>query len=178
MTTASPNPGPLLERIRDLEVELATCRLELGRLAGPGEEERIPSLEVSPGGTRFLVPVEHIREVVPMARPVPLAGSPAWVMGTIPYGTRTVPVIDLRRRLGGPETPVSPDLLLVVLDSPAWLALAVGDVGRVLEIPADDFHAPAPEVPSARFLVAIHRTGDGDVLSLLSPARLAEAGDV
>jgi chemotaxis signal transduction protein len=177
VTATGTDPSPLLERIRDLEVELATCRLELERISGPGDEGRIPCLEVTLPRGRFLVPVQHIREVVSMAGPTPLAGSPPWVMGTIPYGARTVPVIDLGLRLGGAETPLSPDLLLVILDSPMWLALAVGDVGRVLEIAAGDLHSPPPEVPAARFLVAVYRAGDGDVASVLSPARLAGEDD-
>lgn len=170
-------PGAILERIRDLEVALASCRIELGRLAGPGGGAHISFLEVTPGDGRYLVPVADVREVVPAAAPAPLAGSPPWVMGTIPYGSRTVPVVDLRLRLGGAATTLSPDHLIVVLDSPAWLGLLVTGVGRVLEVHSEELTSPPPDVPSARFLIAAHRLEDGDTLLALSAARLAEAAN-
>lgn len=175
--SARRDPAVLLERIRDLEVELASCRSELAFHSDPSEAAGLAFLEVTPTDRRYLVPVNGIREVVPMAEPAPLAGAPAWILGTVPYGSHTVPLIDLGHRLGEPPSELSPGLQVVVLDAPAWVGLVVRTVGRVIDLAAGDLRSPPPDVPSARFLVAAHRGSDGDTLLVLSPSRLASAVD-
>jgi chemotaxis signal transduction protein len=167
----------LLERIRQLETELAT---QWRRLKGIGEspgEARLSAVEVMAAEHRCLLPIAPVREVVTMVWPQPLAEAPSWVMGTAMYGSRAVPLVDLGMRLARVPTELSPRLQVAIVDTPRWLGLVVSEVGRVLEVNTATLSSPGPEIPYADFLIGVVPGGAGDAVHLLSIGRLGRELD-
>jgi chemotaxis signal transduction protein len=170
-------PIDVLERIRQLETELAASwRIVAGR-----DPERRPArllaVEVVAGQTRCLLPVGGIREVVAMVWPQPLPDAPHWVLGTTMYGIQAVPLVDLGSRLNGVPTPISARLTVIILDQPRWLGLVVEEVGRVLELDTGQLSSPGPEIPYASFLVGTVPDHEGRSTHLLSASRLGRELD-
>jgi chemotaxis signal transduction protein len=166
------DPATILERIRDLEAELADYRRRLGTGPEPLPSANLLALEVIVKGQRYLLPSSVVREVVQMALPQPLADTPDWVMGTIPYGTETVPLVDLGLRLGQGMTDISPELFVIITDSPSWLGLVTEDVGQVVSIEPASLATPNPEIPCAPFLLASNHGDDGEAVYVISIERL------
>lgn len=166
------DPATILERIRDLEAELADFRRRLGTGHESIPNATLLALEVFVKKQRFLLPSSLIREVVQMAQPQPLADAPDWVIGTIPYGTETVPLVDLGFRLGQGITEISPELFVVISDSPSWLGLVVQGVGQVVSIEPASLATPNPEIPCAPFLLASNHQDNGEATYVISIASL------
>lgn len=166
-----------LERIRELESELAGCRKRLEEETGFIPESELHALEVIVRGQRYLVPSRSIREVVKMALPSPLADAPDWVQGTVAFGDQTVPLVDLGRRLGGGPTEVTPDLYVVITEDPVWLGLVVESIGQTTILDPGSLAPPGPDVPCAHFLLASTHDPNGRVAYVLSIGRLGSELD-
>ncbi len=98
----------------------------------------------------FAVPVSHVQEILDMRPVARLPHAPPYLLGIIDVRGRSVPVIDLRAKLGlaAAETTSATRILvleLVVEDKPLLLGL-VAD--RVFEVAGmdDDKIEPAPEI--------------------------------
>ena len=152
------DPVAARERVRELEDEIAELRRGLDDdSAGPETGATVKCLEIGVSGTAFLVPIDEIREVVPMAWPEPVTGAPPWVMGTISYGGIPTTLIDLGMRISDEETGLNPNLLVVVVESERWLGLVVSSAGDVHTIDAAELITPGTEIPCARFLLGLVR---------------------
>jgi len=160
--------GSILEQIRSLESELAELWKRVGDPTSRLPEEHLSAVEVKAAGVTYLVPIDPLREVIQMVWPQPLADAPPWVLGTFQYGERTVPLVDLARRMGGPATEVDPDLVVVLVDRPTWLGLVVEGVGEVVSFDVRTLSVPHAGLPQARFLVGTVPGEDGEAVHLLS----------
>lgn len=79
--------------------------------------------------------VEHVLWMVEL---IPIPAAPHAVSGIMNYRGRYLPVLDVRRRLGGASRPFVPgDRLIVATAGGRGLALAVDSVEGVLEVPAE-----------------------------------------
>ena len=89
------------------------------------------------GNDRFAVEVQSVREILDNSRPVAhLPNGPSFLCGVIDVRGCTVPVIDLRVKLGLQATPVTDDTRILVLDlTIESRALVIGlRVDRVFEV--------------------------------------------
>lgn len=161
-----------LEQVRQLEGEIARLR----RVIGVGEKVAAPAvfhgLEIDIAGTRFLIPIEEVREVVPMVWPEPVAGAPEWVMGSASYGGTPITLIDLGMRTLGEPTRLSPGLLAVITEGERWLGLVVSAAGDLHVVDAADLTTPGPDIPCAPFLLGLADIGEGRSLPVLSIRRI------
>ena len=163
----------LIGQIRQTESELARLWRQLGEAGQTAPAQPIDALQVAAADLWYLLPVDPVREVIQMVWPQPLAGSPDWVLGTFQLGCRTVPIIDLGFRLDGKRTELSPDLALLIVDSPTWIGLVVSAVGNVVSFDGRDISPPHPGVPQAPFLLGTRSGDNGEAVHLLSVATLA-----
>jgi chemotaxis signal transduction protein len=174
MMSLQVDPLRVLERIRQIEGELAEHWQSLA--STPAESVKtgcsLRVLEIMVAGGFYLLPIEPVREVVAMAWPEPLPQSPAWVLGTVHYGTQPVPLIDLGLRLARQPTAVKPELLMVITDTPHWLGLVVSHAGQVQELDTGTLSSAGPEIPHAPFVLGMTRHDAGDPVHLLSVASL------
>ncbi|MCP4899281.1 MAG: chemotaxis protein CheW [bacterium] len=175
--SAHSEPVSLLERIRDLEAELAQSWKQLTTDRDSTPKDRLFALEITAAEQQFLIPVDSIHEVVPMAAPEPLADSPAWVLGELVFAGHSLPVVDLALRLEQRETTPSPSDFIVIAHKPRWLALVISDFGEVISVKPSQLVSPGPEVPFAPFVLAATQRRDGRPIHLLSIGRLGRELD-
>jgi chemotaxis signal transduction protein len=167
----------LLEKARQLEHELAAARGRIGAVPATTPERRIQALELVAAGRRYLVPVQSVREVIPMVRPQHLVDAPAWIMGTASLGPATLSLVDAGLRLEGTPTEVSIDLKIVVTDTPHPLGLVVSEVGRVVDLDVGALATPGEDILCAPFLLGFSRDTDGDPVALLSVTMMGLHGN-
>ncbi|MBX3246901.1 MAG: chemotaxis protein CheW [Myxococcales bacterium] len=160
-------------RLRELERRIVELRRELSCERESFPKEPAHYLEVYVGEGRYLLPVAPVVEVLPMVWPAPLPEAPAWVRGTMRYGERVVPMIDLERRLYGVARLPTPEQVVVLVAEPTWVGLVARGVVRVQRLAPLDFDALAPGVPQAPFLVATRSTEDLETAHLLSISRIS-----
>lgn len=114
------------------------------RMAPPSGSEPQPDadrrtmglLTVEVAGTRAALPLELVLEIHAAVAITPLPDAPEVVLGLVDRRGRTLPVMDLRRRLGLPPRPVRLDDRLVVLQLPEReVAVLVDAALDVVEVP-------------------------------------------
>lgn len=105
---------------------------------------------LSLGREVFAVPVAYVCEILNYQAPFALPEGPAWLAGLIDVRERSVPVIDLRVKLGLPKVPPGAVTRIMIVDVPLeGRSLMLGLIAdRVLEVisVADDQVEPAPDV--------------------------------
>lgn len=95
------------------------------------------------GEEEFAVPVDRIREIIPMQATTPVPRAAAHVVGVFNLRGRVVPVMDLRRRLGMPAQEPDGRTCIVVMEPGPELGrspvgVVVDGVSEVVQIPAAD----------------------------------------
>ena len=121
---------------------------------------------------RLALPVDLVETIVRAAAITPLPQSPPFVEGVVNLRGRIVPVLDLRRRLGLPAIPLSPQHRFVVVRVPRRsLALRVDQVNALLTVPGDAVEHAEGLVPGARTGLGFARLPDG-VLVIQDPEAL------
>jgi chemotaxis signal transduction protein len=171
--TGSANPVSALEKVRELEGEIAELRRGLGDIVETtAGRATFHALEITIGELTYLIPIDQVREVVPMAWPEPITGAPNWVMGTVSYGGIPTTLIDLGLRTTGEPTGLTRNLLMVIVEGDRWLGLVVAAAGDIHEVAAAEVITPGPDIACASFLIGLTQLGDGRSLSVLSLTRV------
>jgi len=98
------------------------------------------------GEDPYAVPIERVREIVRLPAITPMPRVPECVRGVISLRGEMVEVIDLRRRLGLPDSPPTRTSRVVVLhdDGRATSGLLVDGVNDVLRVPHEAISESAP----------------------------------
>jgi len=172
--TNSADPVGTLEKVRELEGEIAGLRHDLVDPAEAAlERSTFHALEVTIGELTYLIPIDQVREVATMAWPEPVTGAPGWVMGTVSYGGIPTTLIDLGLRTTGEPTRLTQSLLMVIVEGDRWLGLVVAAAGDIHEVIASEVTTPGSEIACADFLIGLAQLGGGRSLPLLSLRRLS-----
>ncbi len=98
----------------------------------------------------FAVPVGAVHEILDMQPVFRIPEAPSYVLGLIDLRGRSVPVLDLRTKLGLPSIPPTPTTRILVLEvsvggRPLVLGLVADRVIEVLSFGPDEIE-PAPEI--------------------------------
>ncbi len=139
-------------------------------------------------GEVFAVEVEQVEEILDL-RPIShVPNAPACLLGMIDMRGRTVPVVDLRVKLGLPPVPPTQQTRIVVLDidlggRPLSLGLVADQVFEVAELDGGSLEAP-PDIGmrwGSDYIRGIGRRGAAlvivfDLGRLFSAADIAVAG--
>ncbi len=121
-------------------------------------------------GQPCAIPLESVREVVPMAQLARPPGLPALLEGFLNLRGEAVPVVRLRRLFGLPEA--SPGLYTpVVILKEGPLALLVDEVSGILSAP-EEARLPVQEGHAFNDCVEAEVVLDGRTVHLLSKDRL------
>lgn len=136
----------------------------------------------------FAAPVERVQEILELRPIAKLPRSPANLLGMIDLRGQGIPVIDLRRTLGMPETADTHSTRIIVLKVRAAAGGNAGDVtlalkaDRVFEVTVLDTAAldPAPAVGVAWSVQAIAGIGrrNGAFVTVLDLDRLFALPDL
>lgn len=124
------------------------------------------------GDELYAVDVQCVERVVRYVTPRPVPRLPAWIEGIIEVDGRVVPVVDLRRRLGGDvrETSQQTRLLLLAVDGD-WCGMIVDQVMDVRAYAPSDL-APPPALVrglAGALVIGTLRRGSALVLLLAVP---------
>ena len=119
----------------------------------------------------YALPIAHIAQIVEMVTitPVPQAG-PA-VEGVIHVRGAAVPVVNLRRHFGLPESPLQLHTPIILVETGRWtVGLIVDEVLDVLQLPVAQIARPADVLPAdleaTPILQGLARTPGGTLLLL------------
>ena len=120
------------------------------------------------GAEEYVVDIMRVEEILPPQRLTPIRGAPAFIEGVIHLRGSILPVVDLRKRLLGPDAPVPTRTRLLV----CWLgrrrvAFAVDRVSEVVRLRRSEIK-PAPAIGAvgpAPFVVGV--CGKPEQLKLL-----------
>lgn len=98
----------------------------------------------------FAVPVEAVLEILDMRPVFHIPEAPSYMLGLIDLRGRSVPVLDLRTKLGLPQIPPTETTRILVIEVTSggrqiYLGLVADRVIEVLALGADDVE-PAPEI--------------------------------
>lgn len=171
--TDTADPVSTLEKVRELEGEIAELRRDLGITAEAAiERATFHALEITIGELTYLIPIDQVREVVRMAWPEPVTGAPDWVMGTVSYGGIPTTLIDIGLRTCGESTKLTQNLLMVIIEGERWLGLVVSAAGDIHKVVASEVTTPGPDIGCASFLIGLAQLGGGRSLPVLSLRRV------
>lgn len=162
----------LRERLRRVERQLFDLRRVLSRDRETLPADPLQALEIPIEEQRYLLPIDAIREVVPVVWPSELPDAPPWVRGSFRYGPLLLPMIDLRHRLLGRATPLTPELTLIILQRPKWVGLLAPLPSDVLLVDPDELVPPDPEIPQSPWILGSMPSHEKSGAHLLSVERL------
>lgn len=141
-----------------------------------GDEVQLVVFRV--GSQPFAVNIFQVERVLRYQEPTPLPNAPDFLEGVFPFGDRTIPLVDLRRRLGE-AAPIREDTRVVVL------ALDVGPVGIVVDavltvrkVAASVIAPPGGLVGklAAKFIQGVVQS-EGRTIVILAPAKLLTSAE-
>ena len=121
----------------------------------------MPQLLVCRVDTREVaLPLERVVEVLRMAAVTAVPHSPPWLRGMLNLRGQTVPVIDVRQRLGLAATRIDLSTTLVITTIGArTIGLMVDEAREVLDVPSDAIDPPDPLAGDGQLLAGMARAG-------------------
>lgn len=120
-------------------------------------------------GEAFGLPVSNVQEILRVENVAGVAHAPFPVRGTANLRGRVLPVIDLRSRLGLPETPINDQSRILVATSRGrQLGLLVDSVQQVLRLSKNRIVPPPADVmtPQSDYIMGLYQLEDSLVVLL------------
>lgn len=99
------------------------------------------------GEEDFAIPTERVRVIMRVPQFTPFAGKPSLIRGVMDIRDRTVPVLDLRVKVGLPPAGAGPKTAIVVVDLAARHGLLALRVGLLVDRVSQVFRLPGPIEP-------------------------------
>ena len=135
--------------------------------------DRAQYLTFSLSGGEYAIAVLSVREIIEHEAVTRVPSTPSFVRGVISLRGSVVPVVDLARKFGLPESPVTKRTCIVIVEAASErervvIGVLADAVNQVIELahaeiePPPSFGAPV----RADFLRGLGRFGDGFVLVL------------
>ena len=108
------------------------------------DEIRVQLCTFRIGGEDYAIDIMRVREIIHPLPVTPVPRAPAFVEGVIRLRGEVIPVLDVRRRLGVPQVPLTrKSRFLVVNVAGRRIGLVVDEVCEVLRLPRAEIR-PAP----------------------------------
>ncbi|MBI1864503.1 MAG: chemotaxis protein CheW [Nitrospirae bacterium] len=152
----------------DVVPEAPETGLPFGEKGGR-EEERFDLLVFRVGGEEYGVRVEHLSEVIRPSVLTAVPRAPRYILGIHSLRGTIVPIFDLRRRLGLPDTPAAKTARIVVTKLASGLnGFLVDGIVGVQHVPFGNMGSIPDTIPEdgAVFLEGIARLGEKIVILL------------
>ncbi len=137
-------------------------------------------LVFSVDGHIYSVNFMYVKQIIPAVEPERIPDFPDYVLGTVKYEQKYIPVIDLTRRfqydLGGVR---QRDCFIVTNGLEHQVALLVNEIYGFVEV-SEDMIQPAVslnEDASARFLVGEFTDDQGRECRIIDPEKVIKLGD-
>lgn len=102
----------------------------------------------------FGVDIGRVREILRVGQITLVPNAPLFIRGVINLRGKIIPVLELRKRFDLPETQLTKQSRIVVVEfGPKVLGLLVDSVSQVIRMPASSVEAPPDEVERSRAFV-------------------------
>jgi len=121
------------------------------------------------GDEVYGIAITHVREIILIAKITHIPQTPPHVKGLINLRSTVIPVIDLRTKFGMPESPMTDESRIMVLQSEGkTVGIIVDAVREVLRIKRDQITPPPATVAGAgrEYMTGLVRLGE-ELLILL-----------
>ena len=131
------------------------------------------------GEEEFAVEVAQVQEIIEMQDITRLPRAPGFIKGILNLRGKILPVIDLRERLGLPESSSEAQRIVITQLEEQFVGMMVDSVTEVLPIAASALEPPPPLVAdvSGAYLRGLARLDDR-LLILMDLSRILSAEDV
>lgn len=125
------------------------------------------------------IPMETLREVVPLNQLTPLPSQSRWLCGGLTLRGVTIPVINLAHWCGLPWTSSSKDCVILVREKGHLLGLLANDVGQLFEVDVASTH-PFSDQQTTLHLAAgcVRNPHSGEMVTLLALPKLFASPDL
>ncbi len=124
-------------------------------------EDKIVLFELA--GEHYGVDIHAVEGIIQMQAIAPVPNTPAFVEGVTNLRGEVLPVVDLRKRFGLPESPITKDTRIVVAEvEQGKVGLIVDAVNEVLRLPAEAVE------PASRLMATL------DSASVIGIAKLSD----
>lgn len=109
--------------------------------------------------------LESVKRVVPVTDTTPLPKAPSIVLGIINVAGKVIPVVDVRKRFGLPQTEVRlSDHFIVAATDRRDVAFAVDSVSGVIERGTEEIIASESILQGVEYIEGVLKLADGMVL--------------
>lgn len=124
------------------------------------------------GGSRYVIDMAAVAEVVPLSTVTRVPGTPSWLTGVANWRGRILPVLDIRALLGVEMTPLPSSTRLLVLAADGCTAGLVGEAVQGVHVGtlADAAAAPPTLSPDAASLVTGYVFDDAGPIAVVDAA--------
>ena len=129
-------------------------------------------------GHEYALPLPCVDEVVRMVAVTPVPAGPDWLAGVVNLRGRSIPMIDLRPRLGLASTDADPSAVFVVASKGDRTVGVLADaVAEVLTVLPAEIERPDTMIDGEGMVTAVARSPRGVVL-VLDLDRLSAGAEV
>lgn len=121
------------------------------------------------GRDLFAVDIAAAERVLRYTPPNSVPDVPEWIEGVLEHRGKVLPVVDMRRRMGLPDTAITPETRILVLNTAdGWVGAIVDAVLEVANVPVSDVTPPPPLFRglAAHFIRRIAKIGEALVVVL------------
>ena len=145
-----------------------------------GDNQTSKYLIFSVDGHIYSVDFKNVRQIVPAEKPERIPDFPDYVLGTVKFEKKYVPVIDLTRRFGYDFGGLHEhDCFIITNDTEKQAALLVNEIYGFAEV-TEDMIQPAVDLNEqacARFLVGEFTDSEGRECRIIDPVKVIRLGD-
>jgi purine-binding chemotaxis protein CheW len=170
----------MLTEIKELQTRLDELRQRVDKDTVPEElpEGELKLLLCRIGEERAALLLEHVDEVVLMAKLSPLPEAPEWVAGVLNLRGKTIPVLDVLARLKRQSRPADADDSIIICQiKERWIGLIVQEIFDVFSCEANSLQTTRRDIPHARYLLGILNI-DEQPVHMISVSRLVSMSDI
>jgi purine-binding chemotaxis protein CheW len=136
-----------------------------------GDEVQLVVFRV--GSQAFALNIFQVERVLRYQEATPLPGAPPFLEGVFPYGDRSVPLVDLRKRFGERARVRDETRVIILSEGDGGVGIAVDAVLAVRKVAADQIQSPSQLLTGlAAECVQATVVADGRTIVLLAAGRL------
>ncbi|MDH4044888.1 MAG: chemotaxis protein CheW [Gemmatimonadota bacterium] len=106
-----------------------------------GDEVQLVVFRV--GSQMFALNIFQVERVLRYQEATPLPGAPSFLEGVFPYGERSVPLVDLRKRFGEPARVRDDTRVIILSDDDGGVGIVVDAVLAVRKVGAEEVQSPS-----------------------------------
>jgi purine-binding chemotaxis protein CheW len=95
------------------------------------------------GAQNVAIPIGVVREINKIPDIVEIPNAPKFICGIISLRGKIIPVVDLKLKFGLPETKVTNETCIVIVECDhGWVGVVIDQINEVIELKKEEIEAP------------------------------------